>query len=816
MAFRENPFKTHLLLWLASSGCVLLCSLLLCLVCPAVPLNSSFVLSTLLLAAGASGLASFLLPYTQKKILFLPQAAIRRLFADAPAPLRASGLTQAIIELQGQQQVAERHLSDLEDHYRTIFEKITEGVFCCDQECRPLEANPAMARILGYASEQEFVSQSPNLAAALFQNSAGWLEARRRLEAGEELRGVKTEFQRRDGCTVWGEFRILPLKENQTTPCAFTIIFQDTTLGNLAGQHARLQEQLHRERLEQIVEQRTRELHGRNKELIKQIEERGRAERALQAAKEDAEAANNAKSVFLASISHEIRTPINAMLGMSQVLSESALSGEQTQYVRILQSAGEGLLTLINNILDISKIEAGQLQLENTHFRLADVVDKVFAVLQPQIRAKQLQLHGRTDPGLPEIFFGDPLRLQQILLNILNNAIKFTEKGDVRLRIQAHGQDAARAGDPTQLLFTITDTGIGIPPHQHGSIFDSFTQADTSITRKYGGSGLGLAISKVLVGLMGGSIWFSSVPGQGSEFCFTVSLLPQLQENPPQQLRLWEHPDPALFQDLPPLRILLVEDSEFNAVVVESYLKETPCRLDKAADGKIGLRMFQEGGYDLVLMDIQMPEMDGYTATRQIRLWENAQKLQETPIFAMTAYALEGDRQKSLAAGCNLHLIKPIKKELLLGAIFAWFSSPDFSAYATSAAPGPPTAPGWMPPPEPAQPPPAPPDTGPPDMLIDVPVDPELFEMAPRFVDTVQTHLRTLEKCAAAQDFNSARTIGHQMKGEGKLFGLGLVSELGLAIQQAAEAKDSAAITAKARELAAYLQRVRLIPATPE
>ncbi|MBF0629258.1 MAG: bacteriohemerythrin [Magnetococcales bacterium] len=395
--------------------------------------------------------------------------------------------------------------------------------------------------------------------------------------------------------------------------------------------------------------------------MLRDVTEDKRAQLALIEAKEQAEAANQAKSKFLAAMSHEIRTPMNVVIGMGDVLLENGLTEEQQEYVHRQQKAGNSLLELINQILDISKIEAGQLRLVEEPVAVVELLQNVSDMLRVVAEGKGLTLTCQVGEDVPCWIIGDHLRLKQVLFNLLGNAIKFTEQGEIGLLA------AVVKGMPSMLHITVRDTGIGVSHEHLQCIFELFTQADSGITRRYGGSGLGLTIARFMVEQMGGSIRLESSVGLGSTFQVLLPLReatpPEVSNQSPSSVALTKAVDEL------PLRILLAEDVEENQTLISAYLKPTSYQLTMVNNGTEALAMVQAEPFDLVFMDVQMPVMDGYSATRAIRKWEQETGRQHLPIVALTAHALEGEADRSQEAGCDLYVTKPIKKQRLLEVI---------------------------------------------------------------------------------------------------------------------------------------------------
>jgi signal transduction histidine kinase len=629
--------------------------------------------------------------------------------------------------------------------------------------------------------------------------------------------------------------------------------------------------------------------------------ERQRAEIDLKAAKELAEMANLAKSNFLAAMSHEMRTPMNAIIGMADLLSETPLTPEQLKYVKTFQRAGENLLTLINDILDITRTEDANFVLEETNFDLNAVLGTTIELMSLRAREKGLSLSLQIEPETPIYLLGDEYRLRQVLTNLIGNAIKFTERGAVRVSVRPVEPTSA-AG--CSLQFQITDSGIGIEEAKLNLIFDRFAQADSSITRRYGGSGLGLSICRTLAEKMGGAISVESAPGRGSTFYFVAKFGVQAKPNQAAEApsdsvdlrdkqillvedgatsqfkvrealmswgstvvesdeaatalarllqakelsapfdlclidaqvpgldgfglaaRIRSLPDfarlpivmltsqdrseasqecrklgladyvlkpvrssqlyHALCRALSPLpappvlpappegnaqRVLLCEDSQDNAFLVRAYLKDTMYELQWAPDGGAGLSLFRATNFHVVLMDVQMPVLDGYATTRAIREWEADNQQKPTPILAFTAHAFKDEEIRSKAAGCNALLTKPIRKVSLLGALAEHCG-------AAQQTPKPPSL-GGLP--------------------------PEVRALVPGYLKGRIEDVQQLAEALGKSDFERIRVIGHNLKGSGSSYGFPGITAIGLRLQSAGESRDGSGAQIASAELEAEM-----------
>ncbi len=511
---------------------------------------------------------------------------------------------------QAERDRAEKALRDSETLFRTVFENANDGIVILDLDGRILEANAILCHRLGYTREQLLEMNIRQIDKAL--NSA---ERRERLVAAMHTGGYMFEgvHTRKDGSEV-------PV---EVSAQLFDYLGKPATLG-----------------------------------VTRDITERKRAQAELERAKIEAETANRAKSDFLTRMSHEMRTPMNGITGMTNLLLDSSLAAEQREFAELVHRSARGLLAVINDILDLSTIEAGRMEMENAEFDILDCVREAGDLMAPQARAKCLAflfhscLAGRR-------VLGDRGHVRQIVLNLLDNAIKFTDRGSVALRIDSSEQLNGRR----IFQISVEDTGIGIAPEHLPLLFSNFSQIDSSVTRKHEGAGLGLAISRRLAELMGGTLNVSSQPGFGSEFMLTLPLQCIQENNAAADVNTATFSSRAR-------RVLLAEDNPVNRKIAVRLLENLGCLVDVATNGLEAMEMAVRVPYEAIFMDCGMPEMDGYTATREIRLRQPMPA--RVPIVAVTAHAIAGAREQCLEAGMDDYIAKPIRPADLQRALVRW------------------------------------------------------------------------------------------------------------------------------------------------
>ncbi|MCF8198248.1 MAG: response regulator [Sulfuritalea sp.] len=502
--------------------------------------------------------------------------------------------------------------------------------------------NAGAEKLFGY-TEEDIVGKSQQILIPpdLLESESAILS---RISQNEGIEHHETIRRRKDGRMIEISVTISPVSDGKGKPIGAANIARDIT------ERKRVEEEIKRlnSDLEERVHRRTADLEIANTQLGQ--------------AKDDAEAANIAKSAFLANMSHEIRTPMNGILGMAHILRRDGLTPKQEQYLDTIDTSAKHLLAIINDILDLSKIEAGKLVLEEAPVAITSLLSNVSSILRERARNKGLRLLLETE-SFPHHFVGDPTRLQQALLNYATNAIKFTETGSVTLRAVKMNETA----ESVLIRFEVEDTGIGLPPDAIKRLFRAFEQADNSTTRKYGGTGLGLAITRRLAELMGGDVGVESTPGVGSTFWFSASLKKVLEAESDVSQSLAGDDSELLVRQLhQDKRILVVDDEPVNREVARIQLDSAGLIIDVAEDGAEAVAMAKENPYSVIFMDMQMPNVDGLEATRQIRMLPG---YGETPIIAMTANAFSDDKARCLAAGMSDFLIKPFTPDELFKAL---------------------------------------------------------------------------------------------------------------------------------------------------
>jgi two-component system, sensor histidine kinase len=543
-----------------------------------------------------------------------------------------------------------------------------------------------------------------------------------------------------------------------------------------------------------------------SKEINSLLKSLGQAEKEgqvraeeLRRARDAADHASRTKSEFLAKMNHEIRTPINAIAGMIDAVLREPSPSDRREYLGMILDAADQLQGIIGEALDISRIEAGRLELRCTDFDLHLLARSVMRGANARAEAKGLSLRVSISKDAPRLANGDPGRLRQVLANLVLNAVKFTEKGEITLRLENLNAAQSRPGK-IGVFFEVADTGHGIPKDKLEGIFENFVQAGEGADKKYGGAGLGLSIAKQLVELMGGEIDVQSTPFEGSVFSFTTYFDPP--KAPARLHQTAAQASPGPFASAEGHRLLLVEDNPANRKIVELYLKDLPLTIDVAENGEAALEKFFASSYDAVLMDMEMPVMDGYEATTRIRAWEKENAVEPTPILALTAHAWTAQRERCFACGCSAFLPKPVTRAKLHEALYAHLSAsallketvPD-SAWkeASEAAP----IQGFLREPEPEE--------------LRVRVEPELRGLISGFIDSVQEDISDMRETLHAGNLPAMAFVGRSLKGAGKSYGFPFIGEAGVYIEQAAAGKKTVEAERALDVLERYLKNFAII-----
>ncbi len=682
---------------------------------------------------------------------------------------------------ESRRDLAERRWVEREQRKLTVaVERSPATVVITDTEGTIQYVNPQFSKTSGYTTE-EAVGQNPRILKSGDMSAESYRRMWETILAGRVWRG---EFcnTKKSGERYWESASIAPVRNARGKITHFLAVKEDITRHKRADAQRRRQAELLADTNRELTERR-RELEAQRHALIE-------ANAGLAEARANADAANQAKSEFLANMSHEIRTPLNAILGFSDLLRKEGDGGDESErrdWIGTIHGSGEHLLALINDILDLSKIEAGQMEVEHIRCSPQLMVSEVASMLRPRAEEKHISLEVSFGSPLPAAIQSDPTRFRQLLTNLVGNAIKFTTTGGVRICT-----DLVDAGEDPMLVVDVIDTGAGIPANKLDDVFEPFVQADASTTREYGGTGLGLAISKCTAEALGGGLTVTSAEGVGSVFTFAIETGPlegviteSLAEAEPRSDR-----KPRSTQDA---RVLVVDDGEINRELIRLILDQAGIDVTTAENGQVAIELAMRDPFDLILMDMQMPVMDGYAATSVLR-----PRGAKMPIIALTANAMRGEEAKCVAAGCSGYLSKPVDAnrllEMLDEAIQGGVKPPADSEPAPAAAPSDGSA-----------------------IVSTLPTnDPELREIIVGFVERLPERLEAMQRAYEARDLAEVAALAHRLKGAGATVGFSAFYEPTTRLEELSKEEHLGGIETTIGDLRELVRRIVVHPLEAE